>query len=278
MDKDTEQPCTACSWTPKRQDACRYNSHVNLFYGVGDRGVWELGSKLVLKERSADAPPAHLEAKNLQFIRENTTIPGPDIVEEWSEDNGCYFLLTTRVQGTSLKEAWPTLTETQKNSIAQETAQYLQQLRKITSKTLQSVDNGPLYSAFLFASGNGLPHGPLTSDKQLWKEMAKGLEGFADDDIPRLGQQMPRAEPYTFTHGDLSTSNIIVKDGSLAGIIDWEVSGYYPVWWEFAATAIGQDDDDIVWKELLRKHMEDFTAGREFWREYYRCVLKQYPN
>jgi hypothetical protein len=34
--------------------ACRYQSHVNLFYGVSNRGVWSLGSNLILKERSTE--------------------------------------------------------------------------------------------------------------------------------------------------------------------------------------------------------------------------------
>lgn len=37
-----------------------------------------------------------------------------------------------------------------------------------------------------------------------------------------------------FTHGDLRPDNIIVKDGRITGIIDWEMSGWYPDYWEFA--------------------------------------------
>ena len=39
---------------------------------------------------------------------------------------------------------------------------------------------------------------------------------------------MPPATPYTFTHGDLTSVNIMVENGNLIGIIDWEASGYYP--------------------------------------------------
>ncbi|KAI0640878.1 kinase-like domain-containing protein [Trametes meyenii] len=35
-----------------------------------------------------------------------------------------------------------------------------------------------------------------------------------------------------FTHGDLHGFNIIVKDGRLAGIIDWETAGWLPEYWE----------------------------------------------
>lgn len=51
-----EAPCSACSWSSERQDGCYYDSHVKLFYGVSDRGVWSLGSNLILKERSNNPP------------------------------------------------------------------------------------------------------------------------------------------------------------------------------------------------------------------------------
>ncbi len=41
---------------------------------------------------------------------------------------------------------------------------------------------------------------------------------------------MPSAAPFTFTHGDLTDVNILIKDGNLADILDWEASGYFPVW------------------------------------------------
>jgi serine/threonine protein kinase len=36
-----------------------------------------------------------------------------------------------------------------------------------------------------------------------------------------------------FTHGDLRPDNIIVKDGRVTAILDWEMAGWYPDYWEF---------------------------------------------
>jgi thiamine kinase-like enzyme len=36
-----------------------------------------------------------------------------------------------------------------------------------------------------------------------------------------------------FTHADLRPVNIIIKDGHVAAIIDWELAGWYPEYWEF---------------------------------------------
>lgn len=36
-----------------------------------------------------------------------------------------------------------------------------------------------------------------------------------------------------YTHGDLRLNNIIVKDGRVTAITDWEMAGWYPEYWEF---------------------------------------------
>ncbi|KAJ5674509.1 uncharacterized protein N7477_004443 [Penicillium maclennaniae] len=76
--------CSACSWSPTRQEGCRYNSHVNVFYGVSDRG-------------NGPFEPPNFEALNIRFLAERTSIPIPKIVEEWQEDNRICFLLRKRI-------------------------------------------------------------------------------------------------------------------------------------------------------------------------------------
>ena len=45
-----------------------------------------------------------------------------------------------------------------------------------------------------------------------------------------------------FTHGFLAFRNIIVKDSRFKAIIDWEMAGWYPEYWEFAkAFWLGND-------------------------------------
>ncbi|POR34113.1 Uncharacterized protein TPAR_05773 [Tolypocladium paradoxum] len=268
-----DDPCAACSWTHERQESCRYDSHVKLFYEVSDRGVWAIGSNLIVKEMS-DSPP-NFEARNIRFIQKNTTIPVPEIVQEWTE-NGRYFLITKRIPGVPLQEAWPAMSETERDCVAKQTVDCLLQLRKLCSAKIQSLEEEPVYSAFLFRNGYGLPQGPFASDDQLWDGMAEALKRGPENTRRLLQQRMPPAQPYTFTHGDLTARNVIVEDGKLMGIIDWEGSGFFPVWWEFVSTGIAEDQDDRAWKALLRKHMEDCTKAQEFWLDYY--ALSRYPN
>lgn len=270
----TQNICSACSWSPFRQQACRYNSHVKLFYGVSTRGAWSLGSQFILKERTIDPPPT-FETRNIRFLQSTTTIPIPDVVQEWREENA-HFLLSKRVPGQPLSEAWPNMSIEDKERIAKQTAEYLLQLRGLHSTKMESLGGEPLHCAFLFLGENDLGHGPLSSDDELWAEMSLALSNVPEEVRQHLRRQMPTAFPYTFTHGDLTNVNIMVENGNLTGILDWEGSGYCPVWWEFTCAGIGLGQEDKEWKDLLRKHMPDHTAAREFWLDLH--ALKYFPD
>ncbi|EEQ89145.1 hypothetical protein RJZ56_007805 [Blastomyces dermatitidis] len=261
-------PCAACSWTTERQKHCNYKSHVNLFYEAGDRGVWSLGSNLILKDRGARLPT--IEVPNIQFVQEKTSIPVPTVVESWNEGEHTLILMK-RIPGEPLSNVWPQLSTGQKEMIARQTAEYLLELRKLQSDNIQALDGRPVYSNFLFKDKDSeLPHGPLASDDELWADMERGLkETIPEAARIRLRHCMPSATPYTFTHGDLTNVNIMVENGSVTGIIDWEMSGYFPVWWEYVCTSVPDSMEDKEWKALLRKYMPDHSVAREFWLDYY---------
>lgn len=270
MPSDTHQvPCPACNWTPEQQSQCNYKSNVHLFYSAGDRGAWSLGSKFILKDRGSSPP--NYESANTKFVKDNTTIPIPEIVQEWSE-NRRNMLIVERVPGEPLQEAWPNMKLSEKEALAEETAEYLSQLRQLHASKMQSVHGQPLYNAFLFSGKYGMPHGPLMSEDELFDAIAVEFKDTPDEVtmLTRLG--MPSPFPWTFTHGDITYCNIMVdlETYRLTGIIDWEGSGYYPVWWEYVG-AIGLSTEDAEWKALLRKYMPDYSAALEWYKDVYAC-------
>ena len=36
-----------------------------------------------------------------------------------------------------------------------------------------------------------------------------------------------------FTHADFAPRNILVEDGRVTAILDWEYAGWYPAYWEY---------------------------------------------
>ncbi|KAL2832469.1 kinase-like domain-containing protein [Aspergillus cavernicola] len=242
------------SWTTERQKHCTYKSHIKLFYEAGDRGVWSLGSDLILKDRGPSLPT--LEAPNIQFIQEETSILVPTVVESWEEEEeGHTLILMKRIPSEPLSKAWPKLSTDEKQNIVRQTAEYLLQLRKLQSEKMQAPSGRPIYSNFLFLDNkvSGRTHGPLLSDNELWTEMEPARI--------QLRNHMPPAPLCTFTHSDLTHVNIMVENGSLTSIIDWELAGYYLVWWEYVCTSFSDSEEDREWKTLLRRYMPDYSAA-----------------
>ncbi|GKZ36735.1 hypothetical protein AbraIFM66950_007932 [Aspergillus brasiliensis] len=289
-------PCSACGWTSNRQNLSGYKSHVRLFEYAGDEGKWSLGSKLVLKERNATAPDS--EAASLRFVKENTSLPVSTVVEEWEEPgdlkppepeqpreaprargDGRYFLLTKRVPGVPLSIVWDRLKMEHKEHIAKQTAEYLMQLRGLQSNAMESLGNKPLSSRKLFAGSHGAPDGLLSSDKDLWAAMELGIVNIPERTRQLLGECMPSAAPYTFTHGNLSFDNILIDSrGNLSGILDWEAAGYFPVWWEYVSAGISMREYGKEWKALLLKNMPDYSGAREWWFNYYALSMRPISN
>ncbi|CAG8893396.1 unnamed protein product [Penicillium egyptiacum] len=265
----SEGPCPACKWTPDQQRRCVYQSSVRLFHGAHDRGYWSLGSKFLLKERGKD-PPSH-EVINTHFIRENTTIPVPTTVQEWTEGEK-YFQIVERVPGVPLEEIWSSIPQPDRERLARQTAEYLGQLRSFHSAKMESLHGQPLCCPLLFNDdGLGVTHGPLSTADEFWDVLAKSLGGKVPEVVKlRLRDRMPSPHPWTFTHGDLTDCNIIVDPVKfeLSGLIDWESSGYYPVWWEFMGANFGSSEDDLDWKRLLLGNMANQEEARTWFLEF----------
>ena len=281
---DTGTGCIACGWTTSKQKQCHYSSHVKLFYGASQRGVWSIGSDVILKDRPDEGSKAKIEAKTLDFLAKATTatninIPAPKQIRDWVDQDGRYFTLTERIQGQTLEQAWPSLSEAQKISIADQVVQVRKQLRSnFTSTTIQTVDQGPCYPGLLFLDMK--PYGPFHSDQELWDALAVAYNNLPQDIFNNVKKRFPKSEPYVLTHCDLNLGNIMIRDGEMVGILDWEYAAYLPVWYEYISTSFAFTAMDVEWKNMLRErlgvHGEAYDNARALWKDL--ISLKQYPN
>ncbi len=69
------------------------------------------------------------------------------------------------------------------------------------------------------------------------------------------------------THGDFNSLNVLVKDDNIVGIIDWEMAGWYPDYWE-STSAWHVNHMDEYWRPEVEKildadcHAEDLEAEK----------------
>ena len=169
------------------------------------------------------------EAATLQFIRQHSSIPVPEVYCCF-EDDQAVILVTEYVEGVGMND----LNDSQRKIVQVELERHIEELHSLRS----SVVGGP--SGILV-----LPYRAT-------------LKTFKDD----WNLKPSDHEEYVFCHNDLSQQNIIVDPQSLTikAIIDWEYAGFFPAYFDMRiferigpSVAIdGEEDDSTRLVEFLQ--------------------------
>lgn len=175
------------------------------------------------------------EYTSLEYLeRHRPYLPVPR-VHGLVECNGLAYLFTSFISGSTLCEVWPLLTISQKEAIRDQLDSILSDLRQ-----LERPNDMPLGGV----GGEGCKDTrrrvrvctrAIFSNDDFWKfqYLEAPIGGSIYLTALRKITQPLQASQCVFTHGDLRTPNIIVDatdDGfyNVSGIIDWEMSGFYP--------------------------------------------------
>ncbi|POR32750.1 Putative phosphotransferase enzyme family protein [Tolypocladium paradoxum] len=75
----------------------------------------------------------------------------------------------------------------------------------------------------------------------------------------QITTQLGTEYPIVFTHGDIAARNIMVRDGRIVALLDWEFAGWYPEYWEYVFALRGMDNID--W-ETLGRYIPSLFAKR----------------
>jgi len=174
------------------------------------------------------------EARALDFVRANTSIPVPKVRRYIV--SGCYAdLLMEKIEGTRLDKLWPSYSPLQKFLTAWILRGYIFELRKASGVYHRCHVPGPMANTpqqcygpeFLFGARY---QGPFERPRQLLDYFSK----WRGNSGPRFDNSY-NSQPLVLTHNDLSMRNIIVgRDGKL-WLVDWGWSGFYPPFCEYIA-------------------------------------------
>ena len=190
------------------------------------------------------------EITNLHHIRATSqAIPVPEPLGMLSVANFSY-LFTAFIPGIPLDHTWGNLLSHQKENIREPLNRLFIELRTLPLPS----DEGYL--------GGGNP--PVCKDPRRWIKTSSSpitnetqfndfllSEPLARPDrIDYLRASLPVNHRIVMTHGDLHPCNLIVDNADnvgIVGIIDWELSGGYPEYWEYVhavdSSFIREDDD-----------------------------------
>jgi aminoglycoside phosphotransferase len=217
---------------------------------------------IVKKGRSIDLT----EAATMTFIAAQTNIPVPRVYCSFVRKRSTYIVMQ-RIRGKTLAAAWPGLSDVEREHVLMQLRNIIQELRALPAQNfaIQSCVGGSLRDSRIPRSKPRF--GPFPSILEFHHWLREGLqldqcptENDDDDDkwteIKRMmAMQEGEFAPPVFTHGDLNPFNILVRDGKIVGVIDWEFSGWYPHYWEYTSAWLGNKTRQ-AWQNLLPKFMD----------------------
>lgn len=209
------------------------------------------------------------ELEALRYISKHTSIPVPKVHGIYHV-GGRLYIEMDYVQGKTLQDTWPGLSLDKKQTIVEEVASFIEQLRLLkptqqgivaSAEFKQSVDHRVGYK----------PFGPF-SLHEFHDFLRGGL--LLENCTETFGESVTRchSRPYRtcFSHGDLCPRNIIVCNGKIAAIIDWEFSGWYPEYWEYTKAHYGLANTD--WRDqfrsVVKRYDDELAAEQALWRWY----------
>lgn len=183
--------------------------------GGGAAKVWLLGDSTFCKSKVL-SPGTTLEHVTLKFVQNQTRHFQIPQVHHHQEYEGRYYIILSRVSGTTLMEAWPTMCEEDKAFCVARVADICTQMATWTSPTVipptvSGVDGNNLADLYLAFKDNNL------QPEKLQKNL---LEMGVD------------CSKLVFYHCDMGPGNILVDlENRTIAIIDWESAGWVPKEW-----------------------------------------------
>lgn len=114
------------------------------------------------------------------------------------------------------------------------------------------------------------PFGPFESVDEFHKYVRKGFPLDATESVFGEKVYLCHTTQYNFcmTHGDLTPRNMILDEKGRLVLIDWEMAGWRPEYWEFAKIFYNISASDFY--DLIKTHFVNYerelAAERHLWR------------
>jgi aminoglycoside phosphotransferase len=191
------------------------------------------------------------EATTMRYIAAHTSIPVPKVLDAWALSNGGASILMEWVEGAdTLEHRWPLMSDAQKKRVFLQLKGFVDELRALDQPSEKQGWIGPLDGAPLWDDRvKSQPCGPFPSERSFNEFRLSLLDCFlweegARKSICDIKDRLRDDHRIFFTHGDLGVRNILVNSqDDVVALIDWEMSGWMPEYWEYIKTVHGRWED-----------------------------------
>jgi thiamine kinase-like enzyme len=164
-----------------------------------------------------------------------------------------------KINGEMLGSEWSKRSDDSRAKILQQLTRMVDEMRNIPPPRGQGVcniDGGSIWDSWL--PGTSMCHGPFESVHDFHRYLRGGFNADPNHypEVSELIALQDRAwPPPVFTHGDLSSLNILVRCHKIVGIIDWETAGWFPSYWEYT-TASQVSPMNYFWRDEIDKFLD----------------------
>ncbi|OAL35373.1 hypothetical protein AYO20_05424 [Fonsecaea nubica] len=213
------------------------------------RRVFRFENNVIKYGASVDAQ----EAQTLCFIqRSGLGIRVPEVYA-YGMCEKVGFIEMELIEGDILEDIWSQLSKDEKLSIAQQLREIVFRLRSVEGSYIGSLDQRPAVDP----RRNRNRGGPFETEAAFNEFLLSNTISTTPPIYRKMLEDLLSTTKHKIllTHGDLSPTNIVVKEGQIVGIIDWEFAGWYPEYWEFvqffrALYADYRDYADVIFDKL----------------------------
>lgn len=236
------------------------------WYGIPrDNQVARLPFGLVLKQSDGTRLEEVLAMKCMRAAG----LPVPRVIcygEHPDTPHALISILMTEMPGSLFGEIYESLRPQEQANINNELKTYFNLIRSWENPwgetRICSITGGPIRSVRvpLHLIGPCENEEDFNHDliKVAWAGGFKSPEIF-EDAMTKAKRICTMPHKIVFTHGDLMHHNILIHEGHVSAILDWEASGWYPEYWEYT-TALRFQRRGSWWFELV----ERLGGGRYF--------------
>lgn len=223
-------------------------------------GIYPLPFDLILKWTSN----TRIEEAVAMHAAWQIGLPVPRLIAYGSPGGDLHWgsILMTRIPGAPLSEVCESLSAEEEGTIKLELAGHLERMRaygnpwgrricsvagtsligyQLPGGELDPCDNDTDFHSQFLDIGN--------NSRTVWEADEQQSSSF-EETFATARKLLSVPHNITFTHGDLMMQNIMVSDGHITGILDWECAGWLPEYWEYTS-AVRYQRDSLWWPQFM---------------------------
>ncbi|KAI0310602.1 kinase-like domain-containing protein [Amylostereum chailletii] len=225
------------------------------------------------------------EARAMVFVSTRTSIPVPRIFMVFTHE-GIVHIVMELVEGVTLSDAVidELISLDELHDIVVQLHGIVEVIRALGDRAphadFGSWPAGPYNNNFFSDCRPAAPFHSIDEFHAYWLNVVDHTKHMVGKPICKVlkdvsHQEFSSTAPKTgpvLTHGDLAPRNILVRDGRIVAVLDWESFGWYPEFWEM----MGLRNGGITLE--LKNELKEAFGEEPYVAVVYRCLLAAFDS